>query len=181
MATPPDFSVGQVLTSATMNQVGLWLISSGSFTTQAAANVDSVFNSDYKNYRAIFNVSAQSTTLAYSLRFRTNGSSNSTLNYNYVQSSISSITGTTTTAAARTQAQSPLVLSTGAPPVLISLDIFSPNLSEVTFFWAEGQQSVANRELVNGTFGTTTVFDGISLIASTGTITGTYLIYGYND
>jgi len=161
-------------------QAGLWLVDSGSFTTQAAANVDGIFTAKYKNYKAIFNVSAQSTTLSYSLRFRTNGSSNSGATYNYVQVVIPSSSGLQTIAAARTQTLAPIVSATASPPVAISLEILEPNLVAPTFFFGQNQASSANLDSVNGVFTASTAFDGISIIASTGTITGTYSIYGYN-
>jgi hypothetical protein len=51
MATPPDFSVGQVLTAANMNSVGLWLVKTQTVPAGAlSAVVTGAFSSDYNNY-----------------------------------------------------------------------------------------------------------------------------------
>lgn len=55
MATPPTFTVGQVLTAAQMNAVGLWKV--GTFTasgTSRALVCDNVFTSDYENYLVVY-------------------------------------------------------------------------------------------------------------------------------
>jgi len=52
MATPPDFTAGQVLTAAQMNAVGLWLVKTqtiGSAVSTVA--VTGAFSSDYDNYQ----------------------------------------------------------------------------------------------------------------------------------
>ena len=64
MATPPDFTTGQVLTSAAMNAVGMWKItptvsgtgvtvtSDGSVTLTAAPDpYITAFSADFRNYR----------------------------------------------------------------------------------------------------------------------------------
>ena len=69
MATPPDFTAGQVLTAAQMNAVGLWKITPTSVSGTGASidangdvvvssgganlTVNGVFSTDYKNYRIL--------------------------------------------------------------------------------------------------------------------------------
>lgn len=51
MATPPTFAVGQTLTSAQMNAVGLWLVKSQTIGSGVSSiNVTSCFSSDFDNY-----------------------------------------------------------------------------------------------------------------------------------
>lgn len=51
MATPPTFTVGQVLTAAQMNAVGLWLVKTQTVGTGVTSqNVTSCFSSDFDNY-----------------------------------------------------------------------------------------------------------------------------------
>ena len=55
MATPPDFTTGQVLTAAQMNAVGMWLITSDTLSG-TSKNFESVFNdADYENYFIVGN------------------------------------------------------------------------------------------------------------------------------
>ena len=55
MTTPPDFSVGQVLTAAHMNAVGLWLVKEQTVgTAVSSVTVTDAFSADYDNYRIIY-------------------------------------------------------------------------------------------------------------------------------
>jgi hypothetical protein len=55
MATPPDFTAGQVLTAAQINQVGLWLVKSQTVgSAVASVQVTSAFSADFKNYRILY-------------------------------------------------------------------------------------------------------------------------------
>lgn len=52
MPTPPDFTTGQVLTAAMMDKVGLWNIKNATVTNAADTGTtwDGVFTSDYSSY-----------------------------------------------------------------------------------------------------------------------------------
>jgi hypothetical protein len=51
MASPPVFTVGQTLTSAAMNQVGLWLVKTQTVPAGSpSAVVTGAFSSDFNNY-----------------------------------------------------------------------------------------------------------------------------------
>jgi hypothetical protein len=55
MATPPTFTTGAVLTSAQMNAVGMWEITSYTATSnQGAFTINSAFSGDYDSYRLIW-------------------------------------------------------------------------------------------------------------------------------
>jgi len=54
MATPPDFTAGQVLTAAQMNQIGLWHISRTTIgSAVVSVTISGCFTADYTNYRVI--------------------------------------------------------------------------------------------------------------------------------
>lgn len=54
MATPPTFTSGQVLTSAAMNAVGLWLVKSQTIGAGVSSvSVTDAFSSDYDAYKII--------------------------------------------------------------------------------------------------------------------------------
>ena len=61
MATPPDFTAGQVLTAAQMNAVGLWRVTDGTFTNTNNFTI-SGFTSDYEFYRVIIRATRVSGT-----------------------------------------------------------------------------------------------------------------------
>jgi hypothetical protein len=55
MATPPTFTVGQVLTAAQMNAVGMWLVKTQAVAAGGTAfTVTNAFSADYRNYRIVF-------------------------------------------------------------------------------------------------------------------------------
>jgi hypothetical protein len=85
MATPPDFSVGQVLTSATMNQVGLWKISSGTMAGTAETTISSI-PTDYRSLRLSIRVTAVGNTGAQDVYIRLGTTLNSTYAYSLVRS-----------------------------------------------------------------------------------------------
>jgi hypothetical protein len=51
--TYPSFSVGEVLTAADMNAVGLWKINTTTFNNEAAKSIDNVFSADFTNYKIV--------------------------------------------------------------------------------------------------------------------------------
>jgi hypothetical protein len=87
MATPPDFTAGQVLTAAQMNAVGLWKITPSSVSgtgATIAGNGDVVvssggtsvtivdcFTSDYSNYKVIVSNIQLASTAGMTVQLRT--------------------------------------------------------------------------------------------------------------
>ena len=54
MASPPVFTVGQTLTSAAMNQVGLWLVKTQAIIgTPSSVTVTNAFSADYDAYKIV--------------------------------------------------------------------------------------------------------------------------------
>ena len=54
MATPPDFTTGQVLTAAQMNAVGLWLVKTQTIgTAVSSVTVSDAFSADFDAYKII--------------------------------------------------------------------------------------------------------------------------------
>jgi hypothetical protein len=70
MATPPDFTAGQVLTAAQMNQIGLWLVKTQTIgTAVSSVTVTGAFTADYHSYliRVIGGTASTSLTLNLTL------------------------------------------------------------------------------------------------------------------
>lgn len=85
MATPPDFSVGQVLTSAQMNQVGLWKISAGTMAGTAETTISNI-STDFRSLRLSIRVTAVGNTGAQDVYIRLGTALNSTYAYSLVRS-----------------------------------------------------------------------------------------------
>ena len=63
MATPPDFTTGQVLTAAQMNAVGLWLVKSQTIGTGVSSvTVTDAFSADYDSYKIVISGGVGSAT-----------------------------------------------------------------------------------------------------------------------
>jgi hypothetical protein len=164
---------------------GLAFITGTTFTTSTGVNVNNCFSSTYDSYRVMIDVTAFSTTLDMLMRLRVSGADNSTTNY--VRQVVYG-SGTTAAAVLNTGQTSWTLLSTGSTNAdygKMSLDIFAPNLSRKTIV-NQNQVSVdvsGNQYVLSGFlyFGATTVFDGFSLVPSTGNISGTVRVYGYRN
>jgi hypothetical protein len=174
------YSVGDTYTQSTLDSkfspittTGLVLVSSSTFSATSSVSVDNCFTSTYKNYKISLTIPSYTASNTVSLRFRTSASDNSTSNYTYVNSYI---TTTLTGARASGATSSILVAATGQTSVALAFDVFSPQESANTFFGGIGGGSNISN-LATGSFDTTTQFDGISILGTS--MTGTIKVYGY--
>ena len=162
--------------------VGLVHINTTSFTTQSAVSLNNVFTSAYTNYRIVFNVTAKTTNGFMALRFRASGADNSTTNYNHA-----GLLGRTTNTTANYGASGDTVGYVGfanAVPSFTSLEIANPQAAQYTSFTTTGfggDLSTWFNIIGGGNFTTNAQFDGISLSAATGTISGTVQVFGYRN
>lgn len=190
MATPPDFSVGQVLTAAQMNAVGLWLISSGTSSGTTAYNYDGVFTSDYENYRIV--LSAIETSVAdraLRLNFRVGGATETSSDYNYAFRGLrSNNTGGDTATGSVAFTEIGVFIGNFANVTLGSatIDILNPVSSSTRTFGlsnAVGYESNLWQMRQGGfAYNVNKAFDGFRItLNSTGNIAYKYAIYGYNQ
>jgi hypothetical protein len=151
-----------------------------SFTSASAISLNNVFSSTYDNYAIILD-SNPSTTLDLSFRFRTSGTDNSNANYQKQQI----FTTSTTVAGARiANATSLGLLGTMTTRTFFNLIIVNPSLSlntglNVTLN-ADYSSATPYLAIQSNSFNSNTIFDGFTIIASTGNITGSVSVYGYN-
>jgi hypothetical protein len=159
------------------------LLNTTSFSAVASQSINDVFSATYANYLINFNALQNTSNGTIVFKYRTSGSDNSTTNYFF------SITGLSTSGSDNLQAasdtQSYFVRGFAGGRVAANLNIYSPQLSQTTLSTstASGTTGGGNQaSYVGGSlFNATTVFDGISFITSAGTMTGTIRIYGYNN
>ena len=152
------------------------------FTAATSVTADSVFTSTYTNYLINFKFQGSTTNDAL-LKLRVGGVSAST-NYNYQE-----LTGNGSTAsAARSTGQTSYVLGTntnGAFNSYVQVNLSSPQLAEPTLIL--NNQNISNGAYTGpitrffyGNHSTATAYDGVEFLCATGTITGSYTIYGYS-
>jgi hypothetical protein len=172
----PDFSPGEVLTAAAMDSIGLWLVKSQT----VGPNVGSVaitdcFNSNFRNYRVTFEGGTQSgNDLAMQIQFAATTGHYSSMRYD-------PWTGTAGTLTAVNQTFAYFGLSGQANQASFSMDVYAPNLAEVTKY--------SGLFTSNGYFGTggglyfqTTQLTGFTIIFPGFTNTGGIVkVYGYRN
>jgi hypothetical protein len=179
---------GQILSAASGETTGLKWINPGlvHIETKDFSAVSSfsfsnnVFSSTYENYLLVCNLTgAGNFDLLW--KGRTNGTDNSAASYGYQRIQFSSTTVATSRTTGGTSSRVAGFNTTG--PSGFSATIYGPNLAQRTNLRsttvdATGTVSVEEYAAV---FADTTVFDSISLITSTSTMTGKAILYGYRQ
>lgn len=151
------------------------------FSAASSVTADNVFTSTYTTYQLRLRYTT-STTNDISLKLRASGTAAST-NYNdqYVN-------GYATGASAfRQTAQTQLDIGTqsiGSFFSNVTMNIYGPQLAEATTFdyannYSYGGYNLSGISYYAGNHSTATAYDGIELFVSTGTMTGSYTIYGF--
>lgn len=183
--TYPSFSVGETLTSAAMNAVGLWLVKTQTLSG-TSTQVENCFTSDFDSYRVVFSNLTSSTVDNLTIRLVAGTTPNQTANYN--SSRIDVTLGGVVEGAASSGATYwvphivPNTVASGG-----SLDIFNPKLSAATSFSANGIDTRvtvgAPYRAGGGFFNGTNSFDGLWLSTLNGgyTMGGTVRVYGYRN
>jgi hypothetical protein len=154
-------------------------INKTTFSAVASQAVSSVFSSTYDNYMVEIVITAQSGNPYVQLRFRDSGGDVSGANYAYRAKNLSSLgAGSDSDVQGRTQTIAYVSPDTLGETFGATLDIYSPNLASKTMANTLGSVQVGNIQLGAFAYNTTAQFTGFSLIASTGTFTGTVTTYG---
>ena len=151
------------------------------FTTASTVEIDNAFSATYTNYKIFIRYQTSSTGDIYS-RFRVGGVSASGANYN---SQLVSGNGSTASAFRETSQTSMYIGddSNGAFFSSLELSIYAPFAAEPTIATCINNRSNGNyTSSVSQLFATNhtvaTSYDGFQLIVASGTITGTYTVYG---
>jgi hypothetical protein len=184
MATPPIFSVGQVLTSATMNQVGLWKIVSGALSTNTTV-FQGCFTDDFTNYRIVIDSPTLSGNGDIFYRMYLGATAATTNVYSYAfrgltiggAASDASFSGASAAPTGFTQNVIPNAVLGG-----VSMDIYGPKKAQRTFathIAAAYASAFVGREGMS-IHDVQTAYDGIGFLTTSAvTMGGTVTIYGY--
>lgn len=152
------------------------------FSAVASFTADSVFTSTYTNYRLIMRYET-SANAAVSLQFRA-ATVDTATNYNRQELVVDS----TTVASGRSASQtsSKIAGSTiGSFASLVTLELSGPQISSATNYQSLNLRNATayTSPLIEQYFGNqsdSTQFDGIKILVASGTMTGSYTIYGYS-
>lgn len=151
------------------------------FSAAATITADGVFTSTYRNYTIFINTVASGNVDGF-FKLRASGTSAST-NYNIQTAQFADAVGTFSRSTAQTSARfSDFPTQTQTT----QLNLFGPQVADRTNFLAScvsmnngtaTQPVLAYRA---GNHSDATSYDGIEILPSSGTLTGTYTIYGYS-
>lgn len=162
---------------------GVTMSSSGkiTFTAGTAINVNGCFTTDFDNYRVMLNIPTTSAVANFSVRMRAAGVDSLATVYS-MQRFVSSSTTTSSSQLVNQNVWPDFGVGNRERQAAI-MDLFSPQLPEFTLISAKVMSMSSNRGFMEqaGSFEATTQFDGFSVLNSGGTLTGTMMIYGYNQ
>jgi len=166
-------------------KAGMVLLNTTSFSAVSSQAINSVFNATYTNYKMIINFSGASTQLGISARMRVGGVSNSTA-ASYLQQGFSSIGATLSNITQSTTSFDLGELNATYPKYSsVTVDILSPFETNPTR-WNNlliGRVNAANAYATgnySGVHTQATSYDGVEIYTSTGNMTGSVSIFGYN-
>jgi hypothetical protein len=154
---------------------GLVLMNTTSFTSSTGVNIDSVFNSNYENYKIIVRATHSSGDLKMQGRV-----AGSTIAANYgVQRFYAD---NTTVAAVRTSGASDWFIGEGvALKSQIIIDLGGPNVAEKTTGVGFDSRGLNTLHGISFLHDALDQFDGIRVYPTSGTMTGTVSVYGYHN
>jgi hypothetical protein len=182
MATPPDFSVGQVLTSATMNQVGLWLVKTQTIgTTVSSVTVNDAFSADYENYLITVTGGASSAVSHIRIRF---GATTSGYYFGIVYGTGygAGAIGIGNAGATTTGTHIERCGYASSNGINAKIDVLSPELPKRTAVMAMYAPDATNEIFgtMTGVVPNNTQYTSFQISPSTGTLTGGIIrVYGY--
>lgn len=170
--------------AAIANSAGLKCVKAETaFSASSLVTADSVFSSDYTNYRIIINYTT-STTSSVVMRFRASGTA-TTSNYNY---QFFEVNGTSVSGARTTGAGSFNISewTNGSFNSTAVVEIYNPQVATPTTVQAFGAISLGayTTPFIKNSFGNqsaSTQFDGVEFFGASGTISGSYTIYGFGE
>jgi len=159
---------------------GMTLINATSFSAVSSQSLNNVFTSTYQNYEIRLNITAKSVLGAINFRYRTSGTDNSTANYQQAAIYLRTNNANAGDGAVGATQISSFGTSNGIATSVIA-QVFNPQIASVTHtthqFWG-GDAATEFIYLGGSLFNATTAFDGFTLTAASGTITGTVYVYG---
>jgi hypothetical protein len=166
---------------------GLVLLNTTSFSAVASQSINDVFSATYDNYLIMLNISTHSAAdKNINLRYRVSGADNSTGNYfeRFVGYTDFNATDNFRNSSATSSFIMPL--NSGENDFYATkIEVFDPfaTLRTKTLLHMDGVVGASGAQVTfigGGVFNATTSFTGFTFFTSTGDITGSVSVYGYN-
>ena len=178
------FVAGDVLEAQQLNDSfaavgGLRVVQADTaFTAVSSVTVDNVFSATYRNYKIL--ITYTTTAANIDVRVRAGGSSISTTTYNIQRL----LAGSTTVSATRGSSQTSFsAFVTSGNVAAAEMTIYQPFIAtptNFTVFTSLNDTGYTAPDMVfrTGNNSNSTSYDGFELLVSSGTMTGTYAVYG---
>ena len=184
----PDFSPGEIWTAGAADSIGLWKISTTSFSNVPSVQIDNCFPTDYSRFRVIFSLTGVTTNTNYGhWRLSVGGTPSVT---GYVSKSIWWNMGTASSLAADFDNQTTRFClgpngSTGSQPMLATVDVYNPNVAAHTSTVMQGSGSYGVSAFWyydgGGAHTVNTAYDGLYFAPTAENVTGSIAVYGYRN
>lgn len=179
MATPPDFSPGQVLTAAHMDAVGLWLVKTHTVgSAESSVTVSNCFSADYDAYLVIYSGGLLSADTAICLRI---GNANAGYYGAYVYGQYNS----TALASAPDNNNSRFTFVGGGDNVSgagLVATVNNPFVTKQTYVTSSNVSYATNAGSYSGRLANANSYTSVTLFPVSGTMTGgTIRVYGYRN
>lgn len=178
---PTSINVGSG--SATMNSNG-----TVTFTAASLIRLNGVFTSSYKNYKILIAITGSSTSQACNLRVSASGTDETGGNYAYAATYAGggSTSASTEQGVGTTSVANVTVPYSAQYNAMVTLEFINPAVSgayTMASYGGNNYRPAQGIETRHGSFTTftTTAYDGITLIANSGNISGTMNVYGYTN
>jgi hypothetical protein len=179
MATPPDFSPGQVLTAAHMDAVGLWLVKTETIgTAVSSVPVSNCFSSDFQNYRIIIENESTNGSAQHTLQLQGITTSSYFTGGSFGSWTIAGQTGYGPAASTSWYLSANVAASVASNMVL---DLFNPNVARRKFGTVMSQAANGHATW-NLLCTSTSTATGFTLGKGADTMTGGVIrVYGYRN
>jgi hypothetical protein len=173
----PDFAVGEVLTSAAMDSIGLWHL--GTHTLSGTSfNINNIFSSDYTNYRVVLNGVNVSSSDNILMRYRTVSADSDTSIYDEYFSQMS-ITGILTGVYSPNRQSHRLgFFDASKGKSGLSIDIYGPNTTDETTATFSSMQNGVQSWVGGYVHRSAVAYTGLRFFGIPN-MSGTVAIYGY--
>ena len=170
-------------TLATQASVGLVKIVDQSFTAVSTFSVNNCFSSTYASYLLVGKIAGSAGNIALRFRYRASGTDYTTTNY-YSGGFRTRVNGTTATWNDSAADYSVFTYLAGSTLNSIAVNISDPYIAAQSAHHGTVTGSDATTQfaaVMGGYLDTTSLYDGFTLYTSSGTMTGTIRIYGYQN
>jgi len=180
MATPPDFTAGQVLeANAHMNKIGRWLITSQTVgTAVSAVTVSNCFSADYDRYEIIVSGGSSTADVGFVMTLGATTTGYYEARQRCTFAGVSSVSGRAN------QASFALVFVCTAQGMAGRMTLVNPFLADETWYTGDTvfPTTTGFSQFASGYLANTTSYTSFTLTTESGTQTGGYIsVYGLRD